>query len=141
MDRASYDKYIERFNKQDATAFEDYLCPDMHMMNGALEFTGIDGMKDHYTNKIWPHFVEDLSVLRFLGGEERIAIEMIAEFKAIDAFDETLFGPVEQGERFTFHGLLMYELEGGRFKKIQVAYNSFVNTKVDRTKIDMGMPH
>ena len=141
MDRATYDKYVERFNKKDETAFEDYLCEDMHMLNGALEFTGIDGMKAHYMEKIWPHFVEDLTVLRFLGGEERIAIEMRAEFTAMDAFEETLFGPVVKGERFTFHGILMYELEGGRFKKIQVAYNSFKNTKVDGTVIDMGMPH
>lgn len=141
MDRATYDKYVERFNKKDETAFEDYLCDDMHMLNGALEFTGIDGMKEHYMEKIWPHFVEDLTVLRFVGDEERIAIEMRAEFTAMDAFDETLFGPVVKDERFTFHGILMYELEGGRFKKIQVAYNSFKNTKVDGTVIDMGMPH
>ena len=40
MDRATFDDYIRRFNEQDMTAFEDYLAPDMHMLNGSLEYTG-----------------------------------------------------------------------------------------------------
>lgn len=118
MDRVSYDKYIECFNKQDVIVFEDYFCFDMYMMNGVLEFIGIDGMKDYYINKIWFYFVEDLMVFWFFGGEEWIVIEMIVEFKVIDVFDEILFGVVEKGEWFMFYGLLMYELEGGCFKKI-----------------------
>jgi hypothetical protein len=58
---------------------------------------------------------------------------------AMDAFDETLFGRVVKDERFTFHAILTDEPIGGRFKKIQVAENSFKNTKVDGTVIDLGM--
>ena len=141
MDRATYDTYVTRFNAQDATAFEDYLCDDMQMLNGALEFTGIEGMKDHYTTKIWPHFVEDLNVLRFVSDDSQLAVEMRAEFTAQDDFGDTLFGPVVLGEKFVFHGVIMYALEGGRFKRIQVAYNSFSNIKTDGRVVEMGMPH
>jgi hypothetical protein len=51
-------QYIARFNAEDHTAFEDYLHPQMHMLNGTLEYTGIDGMINHYKERIWPDFIE-----------------------------------------------------------------------------------
>jgi hypothetical protein len=34
MDRATFDDYIRRFNERDASAFDDYIAPDMQMLNG-----------------------------------------------------------------------------------------------------------
>jgi ketosteroid isomerase-like protein len=92
MDRETFDDYIRRFNAQDATAFDDYIAPDMHMLNGGLELIGAEGMKEHYA-KIWASFSEELHV------------------------------------------------EDGRFARIQVAYNSFTNTKVDGEQVELGIPH
>ena len=141
MNRATFEDYIARFNTRDVTAFEDYLCEDMQMLNGALRFTGIDGMKDHYVNKVWPHFREELNLIRFLGGEDHVAVELRTEFTALAAADDTLFGPVTAGERFTYRGLIMYDLRDGKFATITVSYNSFTNTKVDGSVIEMGLPH
>lgn len=140
MDRARFDDYIARFNAEDETAFEDYLCPDMQMLNGALRFEGIEGMKHHYKALVWPHFVETLNVLRFLSNEAHVAVELWTRFTARNRAD-TLFGPVEKGELFDYRGLILYDLRGGRFASITVAYNSFVNTKPDGSTRDMGMPH
>lgn len=141
MDRATFEDYIGRFNARDVTAFEDYLTEDMEMLNGALRFRGVDGMKDHYVNKIWPHFTEKLNLLRFVGNETHVAVELRTEFTAEQDRVATLFGPVKKGEQFIYRGLIMYDLEDGKFSSIQVAYNSFTNIKPDGTTRELGLPH
>lgn len=142
MDETRYREYIRRFNEEDDTAFDDYLAPEMHMKNGTLEFTGVDGMKHHYNVSIWPHFVELLTVPRFVASDSRLAIQMNTLFTAKHDADETIFGPVREGETFEFDGLIMYELDDtDRFIDILVAYNSFVYTDVDGNAKDLGIPH
>jgi hypothetical protein len=140
VEKRLFDDYIRRFNAEDATTFDDYIAPDMLMLNGALEFRGVAGMRDHYENKMWPFFHERLTVLGFVSSDSILAVRMWTNFTAkIDA--ATIFGPVVKGEMFDYRGLIMYDIEGGRFSTITVAYNSFVNTKVSGQVIDMGMPH
>jgi hypothetical protein len=142
MDAVRFGEYIRRFNAQDPTAFEDFLAPDMHMKNGMLEFTGVEGMKHHYRDLIWPHFTEALEVLRFVGGQEQVAIQMRATFTALADAEQTLFGAVRQGETFVFDGLIMYDVdETDRFSDILVAYNSFVHTDLAGQRRDLGIPH
>lgn len=140
MQRARFDDYIRRFNAEDPTAFEEYLAADMKMLNGALECSGIKGMRHHYEKLIWPHFSERLSVQGFVSDESSLAVKMWTRFTA-RADADTLFGPVKQGELFDYRGVIFYEIREGRFLSITVAYNSFTNTKVDGAVIDMGMPH
>ena len=140
MDRARFDQYIARFNAEDPTAFDEFLTADMEMLNGALRFTGIEGMRNHYETMIWPHLRETLTVLRFVSDAQGVAVQLWTNFTARRAAD-TLFGPVEPGEQFDYRGVILYDLRDERFSRIVVAYNSFVNTKVDGRVIDMGMPH
>jgi hypothetical protein len=141
MLRSRYDDYIRRFNERDATAFDDYITDDMTMLNGALTFTGVAGMRDHYENKIWPFFKETLHVLRFVSDDISLAVQLRTEFVALGDAD-TLFGPVKKGERFEYRGVIMYEInDEDRFTSIIVAYNSFQNMKVTGEVIEMGMPH
>lgn len=142
MDASHFHEYIRRFNEEDDTAFDDYLAPDVHVKNGTLEFTGIDGMKNHYRELIWPDFVERLTVPRFVSSDGRAAIQMNTLFTARHDADESLFGPVKKGETFEFDGLIMYEIDDAeRFRDILVAYNSFVYTDVEGTRKDLGIPH
>lgn len=134
-------QYITRFNAEDDTAFEDYLHDEMHMKNGMLEYTGIQGMKDHYNINIWPNFVEKLIVPRFVSSDKRIAIQMQTIFTAKHDNNDTIFGPVKKGETFEFNGVIMYELENELFKDILVAYNSFVFTDLNGNSKDLGIPH
>lgn len=142
MLRARYDEYVRRFNAEDPTAFDEFIAPDMRMLNGALEFRGVEGMRDHYENKIWPHFVEGLQVLRYVSDETTLAVQMWATFSAKAAAGDTLFGPVVEGDRFDFRGLILYDIdETERFSAITVAYNSFTHTAPDGTVTELGMPH
>ena len=141
MLESEFMKYIERFNREDLTAFEDYLHPDMHMKNGTLEFDGIDGMKHHYRDLIWPDFKEQLIVPRFVSTDSRIAIQMRTIFTPKAANPKSLFGPVQLGETFEFNGIIMYEVVDSLFKDICVAYNSFVHTDVHGNQRDLGIPH
>ncbi len=142
MLEAHFREYIRRFNDEDHTAFDDYLAPDMHMKNGTLEFDGVDGMKHHYNDLIWPDFVERLTVPRFVSDAGRAAIHMNTVFTAKHDAEQSLFGPVKKGETFEFNGVIMYEIdETNRFSDILVAYNSFVYTDSDGNKRDLGIPH
>ncbi|TQL48400.1 SnoaL-like protein [Homoserinimonas aerilata] len=142
MLRERFDEYISRFNAEDDTTFDDFLAADVHVKNGTLEFTGIDGMKDHYRNKIWPDFVEQLTVPRFVSDDHGAAIQMHTLFTARHDREDSLFGPVKKGETFEFDGVIMYEFDAtGRFKDILVAYNSFVHTDSDGHSRDLGIPH
>jgi hypothetical protein len=141
MDRSTFDEYIRRFNVEDPTTFDDHITPNMKMLNGALEFTGVAGMRDHYENKIWPYFVETLNVLGYISNDKNAAVRLLTNFVAKKDAD-TLFGPVKKGEQFDFRGLLWYDINAeGKFTTIVVAYNSFKNTKVTGDIIEMGIPH
>ncbi|MFM1916643.1 MAG: hypothetical protein RJB01_158 [Actinomycetota bacterium] len=141
MDRSRFQEYIDRFNNQDATAFEDFLSPAMHMTNGTLEFTGVEGMKSHYA-KIWSTFSEVLAVGRYVTDGTHIAIEMDTHFEAFRDDANSTFGPVTAGECFDFSGIIMYDLDAnGRFAKIRVAYNRFTRTLPDGAIQELGIPH
>lgn len=142
MNEDRFREYIRRFNAEDDTAFDDYLAPDMHMKNGTLEYTGVQGMKDHYNLRIWGKFSEVLTVPRFVTDGPTIAIRMNTLFTALHDAEDTLFGAVREGETFEFDGLIMYHLdESDRFADIQVAYNSFVFTDLEGNQRDLGIPH
>lgn len=141
MDKARFDDYIARFNRRDATAFEDYLAEDMHMCNGTLEYSGVQGMKDHYA-KIWSTFREELVPSDFVGSDSNVAIRMVTNFTAERDDPESLFGPVQEGDRFVFRGVISYRLdESDRFADILVAYNSFTSIRRDGTVTELGIPH
>ena len=140
MKRERYDDYIQRFNAQDMTAFEDYLAPNMRMVNGTLEFHGVQGMKDHYA-KIWKTFSEDLAVERFVSDEQTLAVQLWAHFTALRSDENSLFGPVKLGETFDFRGLIMYQITDEKFSDIRVAYNSFTFTNLEGEVKDLGIPH
>jgi hypothetical protein len=140
VNRETYNDYISRFNAQDTTAFEDYLADDMHMTNGTLEFRGVQGMKDHYA-KVWETFSEALHVERFVSSDDTLAVQLWAHFTALHDNDASLFGPVKQGETFDFRGLIMYQIENGKFSDIRVAYNSFVFTDAQGVAHHLGIPH
>jgi hypothetical protein len=139
--KEKFDDYIRRFNARDLTAFEDYLHPQMHMQNGTHEFDGVEGMKHHYRDLIWPDFSEYLEPTHYMAEGNQIAIKMYTLFTAFGDKEDSLFGPVKKGETFEFNGLIMYQVEDDLFKNILVAYNSFVYTDLNGNKKDLGVPH
>jgi len=141
MREEQFADYIARFNRQDKTAFEDYLADDMHMKNGTLEYTGVQGMKDHYA-KIWSTFKEELAPTDFVGSDTNVAIRMVTYFTAQRDDPDSVFGPVQSGDRFEFRGVISYRLdEQGKFSDILVAYNSFTGTTRDGAVTEYGIPH
>lgn len=141
MDRARYDEYVRRFNDEDPTAFDDFLASDVHMLNGTLEFTGVQGMKDHYA-KIWGKMRESLHVERFVSDQGTVAVQMHTHFEALCDDPASLFGPVCKGETIDFRGLIMYRLgPDGRYTDITVAYNRFTRTGLGGRQTELGIPH
>ena len=110
------------------------------MQNGTLEYTGVQGMKDHYA-RIWSSFREELFPDRFVSDDEHLAIRMVTRFTAERDDPGSLFGPVTAGETIEFRGVIMYTLRDDRFADILVAYNSFVHTDATGATRDLGIPH
>lgn len=140
MKRETYDRYLARFNAADASAFTDYLTPAAVMINGAYEMQGIEAIRRHYMEAIWPYFEETVTVERFVTDGETLAARLWTHFVARrDA--QTVFGDVRRGEAFDFRGIVMYEIEQGRFARIHVAYNTFARTSLAGDTILLGLPH
>ncbi|MBU6442708.1 MAG: nuclear transport factor 2 family protein [Alphaproteobacteria bacterium] len=138
--RERFDAYIRRFNARDATAFDDYLARDAVILNGTLELRGVQGMRRHYEEAIWPFFEETIHINRFISDSRTLAVNMWTHFVATVS-GASLFGQVREGDAFDFRGLVMYEIENARFFKIIVAYNSFIRTDATGTMTELGLPH
>jgi hypothetical protein len=140
MDRNRFDEYIRRFNEQDFTAFDDFLAPDMHMQNGGLHYDGVQGMKDHYA-KIWGKLKETLTVKRFVSSENTLAVHLHTRFDVLADDPTALFGSVRKGEAFEYDGVIMYQINQGKFTDIKVAYLSFTKSDLNGVTHSLGMAH
>ncbi|MEK8029059.1 nuclear transport factor 2 family protein [Pseudaquabacterium rugosum] len=141
MDRARFDDYVARFNAEDATAFDDYLSPDVRVQNGGLHYAGVQGMKDHY-GRIWGTFRETLDVQRYVADAHSAAVHLKTHFEALHDAEDTPFGPVRRGECFDYDGIVFYEIDGsGRFSDIKVSYLSFTRTGTDGQQRSLGLAH
>jgi hypothetical protein len=140
VNRQRFDEYIRRFNAEDATAFDEFLAPDMTMQNGRLKYSGVQGMKDHYA-RIWGRMKETLNVESFVTDGEHLAIQMHTTFEVLVDDGESPFGSIKRGERFDYYGLIMYEIRNERFQDIKVSYLDFTRTDVDGNTVSIGIPH
>ena len=141
MERARFDEYVRRFNAEDASAFDEFLAPDMHMQNGGLHFDGVQGMKDHYA-RIWGRFKETLQVRRFVSDGRHLSVHLNTHFEALRDDADTPFGSVRRGECFDYDGIVFYDLDAtGRFSSIQVSYLSFVRTDLNGVRHSLGLAH
>ncbi len=141
MERAEFDTYIRRFNAEEPGAFDDYMAPDVRMLNGTLLLRGVERVKAHYA-QIWGAMRESLDVERFVADASTVAIQMHTHFEVRRDDPASPFGAIAAGETFDYHGLIMYRLRAdGRFADIRVAYLSFIRTGLDGTAADLGIPH
>jgi SnoaL-like domain len=140
MERSRFDEYVSRFNAEDATAFDDFLTPDMQMQNGGLRYSGVQGMKDHYAS-IWGRFKETLAVQRFVSDGQSLAVHLKTHFEALVDDAATPFGSVRKGECFDYDGVVMYQLRDGKFSDIKVSYLSFVRTDLNGVSHSLGLAH
>ena len=140
MKKEVFDDYINRFNKRDATTFENYIHPNARILNGHLLIKGMQGMKDHYA-RVWSGYAEELHVERFVSDERTAAIELLTHFTALKDDEESIFGPISAGETFDSHNVIIYRIENGLFTDIKIGNISRVKTNLKGEKIDVGQAH
>lgn len=140
MDRSTFDDYVQRFNAEDVSAFEMYLAPNVTVQNGRMRFQGVQSMIDHYS-KIWGKLKETLRIERFVSDGVTLAVELRTNFEALVADPESLFGSVQAGQTFDFHGIVMYRIVEGKLADIKVSYLDFVRTDLDGVKTSLGIVH
>ena len=140
MKRETFNDYINRFNAQDMSAFEDFIDPNATVTNGPLVIKGVEGMKKHYS-KIWKSISEELNVERFVSDDHTLAIQLSARFTVRQDDKNSPFGAVKAGEWFDYHGIVMYRIENNKFTDIKVSYLSFSRTNLEGETIEIGIAH
>ena len=135
-----FDDYINRFNRRDATTFDDYIHPQARILNGRLLIKGRQGMKDHYA-RIWSGYTEELKIERFVSDDHTVAIEMRAHFTATKDDQESVFGPILAGETFDSDNVIIYRIENGLFTDIKIANLGRIKTNLKGERLDVGQAH
>ncbi len=140
MKRDRFDDYLRRFNAADSSAFLEYMHPRVLMTNGSMHLQGVEAVRAHYELNIWPCFDETVHVERFVTDESTLAVRLRTTFVArSDA--TTVFGSVRRADRFQYLGVVLYEIEDGRFTRIDVAYSEFLRIDSEGRATSLGMPH
>jgi len=141
VDRKGYNRYLELFTAQDP-AFTQFYAPDVVLrIEGATappdeagtskippDMHGPDGILKFY-RMLWTHIREQIEVKFFVADADRIAVELLGAFictKDID--DPKQWGrPVKKGEVRRQQGVVLYELENGKFKTIRAVSANQLN--------------
>lgn len=140
MHRSRFDDYIRRFNAQDAAAFDDYLLPEVCVLDGTLRLGGVSAMKAHHA-AIWETFFAVTHIERYVADAHSVAVQMWTHLSARRDDSSTPFGCVGRGDRLDFRGLAMYRLDGARFSHICVAYNQFTHNGVHGRVAQRSLVH
>lgn len=131
VDRKAFNRYLELFTARDP-AFTEFYTPDVVLrIEGAApdesgtskvppDMHGREGILNFY-RMLWTHVREQIEVKFFVADADRIAVELLGAFictKDID--DPKQWGrPVKKGEVRRQQGMVLYELEKGKFKLIR----------------------
>jgi hypothetical protein len=132
MSRERFQSYIDAFNRDDYPGFGDYYAEDVVLvLAGKRELRGRPAIFDFYkVVKSQTH--RTIQVDKFVGTENRIAVELQSEFLALEDLPDFSAGPMKKNGRIFINTFVIYDLVGGRFARIRSAEFR----KIDRQAAD-----
>ena len=90
------------------------------MIAGKRELRGRQAIFDFYkVVKAQTH--RTIQVNKFIGTENRIAVELQSEFLALEDLPDFSAGPMKKGGRIFINTFVIYDLRGGKFARIRSA--------------------
>ena len=121
MSRERFQAYIDAFNRDDysglATTTPRMWC---WVIAGQRELHGRQAIFDFYkVVKSQTH--RTIQVNKFIGTENRIAVELQSEFLALEDLPDFSVGPMKKGGRIFINTFVIYDLAGGKFARIRSA--------------------
>jgi ketosteroid isomerase-like protein len=121
MSRERFLAYIDAFNKDDYSNFGDYYAEDVVLViAGKRELRGRQAIFDFYkVVKAQTH--RTIQVNKYIGTENRIAVELESEFLALEDLPDFTAGPMKKGGRIFINTFVIYEMANGKFSRIRSA--------------------
>ncbi|MEP7313735.1 MAG: nuclear transport factor 2 family protein [Pseudomonadota bacterium] len=121
MSRERFSSYMDAFNRDDYAGFGDFYAEDVVLViAGKRELRGRQAIFDFYKT-VKSQTQRTIQINRFIGTENRIAVELQSEFLALQDLPEFSAGPMKKGGRIFINTFVFYELRDGRFALIRSA--------------------
>jgi hypothetical protein len=121
MSRERFLAYIDAFNNDDYASFGDYYAEDVLLViAGKRELRGRQAIFDFY-KEVKSQTQRTIQVNKFIGTENRIAVELESEFLALEDLPDFSAGPMKKGGRIFINTFVIYDLADGRFSQIRSA--------------------
>jgi ketosteroid isomerase-like protein len=119
MAREKFAEYIDAFNRGDqySAFYDEHVVLDIA---GKRELRGPQAIKDFY-RQVRSQTQRTIEVVNVLGDGNRLAAELQSQFVALEDIPDFTAGPMKKGGRIFINTIALYELEGGRFKRIRSA--------------------
>ena len=120
VDRRSFERYAKLFCDHDP-AFMQYYTADVVLDIGSRgQIKTPQAIYDYY-GKMRENFVETMDVLFFCSDAGGVAVELSGSYRCIkDAANSAIFNrSLHEGEVRRHRGIVLYTLEGGKFKLIR----------------------
>ena len=130
MNREQYLEYVDHFNNKRYDAVTSYFAPDVtveYYTNWANPETpartlrGPQAFIDSY-KLLHEHCREILELRDFLVSGDLMAVELYTEFHCIKDHPTFSFRPLKKGDVVIMTNWVIYNLEGGKIKRIRIAH-------------------
>ena len=134
MSRERFMAYIDAFNRDDYSTFDQYYAEDVVLViAGKRELKGHQAILDFY-REVKAQTQRTIQVNRYISTPDRIAVELESEFLALQDLPDFTAGPMKAGGRIFINTFVIYELVGGKFSRIRSAEYR----KIDRSAAPAG---
>lgn len=130
MSREEYFKYLGHFNNKEYEAFAAYYTPDVVMTYpGGRQVQGPEGIMANY-RRLHGYVEEYVEIGDLLIDGDKIACDIYTEFRCFKEYPDFRYGDydgLKPGDVAKMMNFGMYNLEGGKFKRIRVAIHTFLD--------------
>jgi hypothetical protein len=130
MNREQYLEYIDHFNNKRYDAVTSYFDPDVtveysaHFARPGAEAVTLHSRQefiDWYKN-LHQYVREVLELRDFLADDKLLLAELYTEFHCFKDTSPSIGLPLKKGEVSIMTNWVLYNLEGGRMKRIRIAF-------------------
>jgi hypothetical protein len=118
--RSWFQGYIDAFNRSDFDGFGAYYVEDLEFQGQAAQLHGRQAVLDFY-RLVKSRLIEHIQVRQFVGGEDRIAVELETWLEALTDWPDFPTGPLSAGQSIGSLSFVFYDLAGARFRRIRSA--------------------
>ena len=118
MSETEFKRYISAFNTGDSTKYRLYYSPSIAFRNGAgVELEGPNAIISYY-EALRGRIARTMEVRCVIAGEMALCAALHSRFEILSPSEEFAGQTLSKGDRVLLDSMALYELEDGRFARI-----------------------